>query len=82
MTASDISFFTVSGLPAAILIPILAWASSAITLAATPEGFRSQHFSFWMVLESEDLSQKAERFSGPQNTMKREMMVRKRLFTT
>ena len=34
-----------------------------------------------MVLESEDLSQKAERVSGPQNTMKREIMVRKRLLT-
>ena len=34
-----------------------------------------------MVLESEDLSQKAEKFSGPQNTMKREIIVRKRLFT-
>ena len=34
-----------------------------------------------MVLELEDLSQKAEKVSGPQNTMKREMMGRKRLFT-
>ena len=34
-----------------------------------------------MVLELEDLSQKAEKASDPQNTMKREMMVRKRLFT-
>ena len=34
-----------------------------------------------MVVESEDPSQKADKVSGPQNTMKREMMVRKRLFT-
>ena len=34
-----------------------------------------------MVLASEDLSQKAEKVSGPQNMMKREIMVRKRFFT-
>ena len=34
-----------------------------------------------MVLESEDLSQKAEKVSGPENTLKREITGRKRLFT-
>ena len=34
-----------------------------------------------MVLESEDLSQKAEKVSGPQKTMRGEKMVRRRLFT-
>ena len=34
-----------------------------------------------MVLETEDLSQKADKVSGPQNTMKMGVMVRKRLFT-
>ena len=35
-----------------------------------------------MILESQDLSQKVEKVSGPQNTMEREIMVRKRLFTS
>ena len=34
-----------------------------------------------MILESEDLSQKVDKVSGPQSTMKREIMVRKGLFT-
>ena len=34
-----------------------------------------------MVLELKDLSQKAEKVSGPQKTMKGEMMDRKRVFT-
>ena len=35
-----------------------------------------------MALESEDLLQKAEKVSGPQNTMKREIILRTGLFTT
>ena len=37
--------------------------------------------SFWMVLESKDLSQKAEKVSGPRDMMKREMMEEKILLT-
>ena len=39
--------------------------------------FRSQYFSFRMILGSEDMSQDAGEVSGPRDTMKREMMEQK-----